>query len=89
MTPQPQDDHWLVREGTVRWLWRAFLGVLAVTVLLQLVVKVKGYFALDDWFAFGAVFGFLSCVVMVVVAKGLGYVLKRSESYYEAEHGDD
>ena len=82
------DDHWLARPTTIKLLWRVFAAVLALTVLAQLVISVKGYFAVDGWFAFGAVFGFLSCLAMVLVAKGLGYVLKRKQDYYR-EADDD
>ena len=81
------DDHWLARPATIKLLWRVFVTVLALTVLAQLVIGVKGYFVVDKWFAFGALFGFLSCLAMVLVAKGLGFVLKRDENYYSA--GDD
>jgi Na+/proline symporter len=81
------DDHWLARPTTIKLLWRVFAAVLALTVLAQLLIGVKGYFGVDGWFAFGAVFGFLSCLAMVLVAKGLGFVLKRDEDYYGT--GDD
>ena len=74
--------HWLVRPTTIRKLWIGFALLLASTVLLQTVVKIKGYFGIDVWFAFAAAFGFLACVALVVVAKGLGVVLKRDEGYY-------
>jgi hypothetical protein len=64
-----------------------FAAVLAMTVLAQVVISVKGYFGVDGWFAFGAVFGFVSCLAMVLVAKALGFVLKRDEDYYDT--GDD
>ena len=83
------DDHWLVRPATITLLWRVFAVVLAATVLAQIVIGVKGYFGVDGWFAFGAVFGFLSCLAMVLVAKGLGFVLKRGEDYYESGEDDD
>ena len=76
-------EHWLTRPATIRRLWIGASVVLAVTVLLQLVIKVKGYFGVDGWFGFGAVFGFLCCVAMVLVAKGLGVLLKRPEDYYD------
>ena len=77
------DDHWLTRAATIRALWLALYGVLALTVLAQLGIKVKGYFGADGWFAFGAVFGFFSCLAMVLAAKALGAVLKRPEDYYD------
>lgn len=81
--PRPEDDHWLVRPATIRKLWIGFSVVLALTVFAQFVIKVKGYFGVDGWFGFGAVFGLLSCVLMVLVAKALGGVLKRPEDYYD------
>ena len=77
-----QNENWLVRSTTIKLLWRVFIVILALTVLAQLVIKVKGYFGVDDWFGFAAVFGFLSCVAMVLLAKVLGFVLKRDENYY-------
>ena len=87
MNEPNRDDHWLVRPATIRKLWIGSSIVLALTVLAQLVFKVKGYFDADGWFGFGALFGFGSCVAMVLVAKALGVVLKRDENYYdEGEH---
>ena len=84
-----QDDPWLVRPASIRLMWRVFWAVLALTVVLQVFIKVKGYFGVDGWIGFGAAFGFLSCVAMVVVAKGLGLILKRDQDYYRPGHDDD
>lgn len=83
MSTSPNNDHWLVRPRTIRWLWIVFSIVLALTVLAQIVIKVKGYFVVDAWFGFGAAFGFLVCVALVFVAKALGLLLKRDEKYYD------
>ena len=79
---QPHNENWLVRPSTIKLLWVVFIAVLVLTVLAQLVIKVKGYFVIDGWFGFGALFGFLACVAMVLVAKLLGRFLKRDEDYY-------
>lgn len=89
MTDQSNSDHWLVRASTIKWLWRIFIGVLALTVVAQLVIPVKGYFGIDGWLAFGAVYGFLACLAMVLVAKALGIILKRPENYYKDRKSDD
>ena len=86
---QREPDHWLVRPETIRWIWRISIVILAMTVLLQLVIKVKGYFGVDGWLGFGAAYGFLSCLAMVLVAKGLGFVLKRNDDYYQGDLTDD
>jgi len=88
MNEPQQDDHWLARPGTIRLLWRIFIIVLVALVLAQALVYVKGYFGIDGWFGFGAVFGFLSCLAMVLFAKGVGYVLKRPENYYDRRRDD-
>lgn len=82
MSDANQDMHWLVRPKTIRILWWVFSGVLALTVIAQLFIKIKGYVGVDGWLGFGAGFGFLSCVAMVLVAKLLGMFLKRGENYY-------
>jgi hypothetical protein len=88
MNQPHHDNHWLARPTTIKLLWRIFAGVLALLVLAQAFIYVKGYFGVDGWFGFGAAFGFLSCLAMVVFAKGLGYVLKRDEDYYDEGAGD-
>lgn len=80
---EASDDHWLVREGTIRLLWRGGILFLALLVALDLVVVHHPHFGIDGTFGFGAWYGFLSCVVMVLVAKGLGYFLKRPDDYYD------
>jgi Na+/proline symporter len=87
MNDNRQDNHWLTRPETIRKLWWGFAVVLALTTGAQLFIYVKGYFGVDGWFGFGAAFGFLSCLAMVLFAKGLGFFLKRDEGYYAG--GDD
>lgn len=86
MNNKAKQDHWLVRPATIRKLWWGFSFVLALTVAAQFFIYVKGYFGVDGWFGFGAAFGFASCLAMVLVAKALGFFLKRGEDYYA---GDD
>jgi hypothetical protein len=77
------DDHWLTRPETIRRLWIVFIAILAITVLMDLVIEHHPHFGVDGTFGFGAWFGFLSCVVLVLFAKGLGFFLKRPDDYYD------
>jgi len=86
--PEKSDDAWLARPSTIRLLWWVFGGILVLSVAAQLIFKVKGYFGLDDWLGFGAVYGFLACLAMVLVAKVLGWVLKRPADYYRERQDD-
>jgi hypothetical protein len=82
----PKDDHWLARPDTIRLLWRVFIVILLVIVAVQLLSGTDGHFGIDGWFGFGAAYGFLSCLVMVLVAKGLGGFLKRPDDYYANDY---
>lgn len=77
-----KDDHWLVRPGTIRRLWQILIAVLAATVLAQLAVEAHPHFAVEAWFGFNALYGFLACAALIVFARGLGLLIKRKDDYY-------
>lgn len=79
------DQHWLVRESTIRCLWIGTAIILILLVVAQFFIKVKPAVGMDGSFGFGAWFGFFSCVAMVVFAKIIGHVVKRSECYYSED----
>ena len=79
------DNHWLTRPATIHKLWLLFAAILATTVLAQFFIEMKPAFELDGTFAFGAWYGFLCCVAMVLAARAVGWWLKRPESYYDNE----
>ncbi|MCF6262405.1 MAG: hypothetical protein L3J24_02265 [Xanthomonadales bacterium] len=83
MNSKPDSDHWLVRASTIRGFWIGGIAVLVLTVVAQLFIPIKGYFVVDGWLGFAAIFGFVSCVLMVIVAKIMGKLLKREEHYYD------
>lgn len=83
MKVKKNDDHWLVRPDTIRRLWIAFIAVLVATVVADLFVPHHSVFGADGTFGFGAWFGFISCVVLIVGAKLLGFFLKRPDTYYD------
>jgi len=86
---------WLSRPQTIRKLWIVGSGLLAITVLVQLAayaalalglgewIEIHPHFVFEGWPAFNAVFGFVSCVAIVLAAKVLGGVLKRRDDYYD------
>lgn len=80
---KPDNDHWLVRPRTITKLWWIFSAILAGTVLCDLFVTHHPHFGIDGTFGFGAWYGFIACVVLVLLAKGLGLVLKRPDTYYD------
>ena len=89
MTDETKNKHWLVRLTTIRWLWRILVATLALTLVAQFVFPVKGYFGVDGWFGFGAAYGFISCLILVLVAKVAGILLKRNDKYFDDLESDD
>ncbi len=80
--------HWLDDPKNVKLLWRLFLVVLAITVLVEPFAGLHPHFEVEALFGFHAWYGFLVCAAMILVAKGLGLLLKRPDTYYEAD-GDE
>lgn len=78
-------QHWLVRPGTIRLLWVVFLFILALVVIAGLFMDVHAWFRLDGSFAFNAWYGFVTCIVMIVIAKLVGRLLHRKEDYYDRD----
>ncbi len=81
-------SHWLDEPRNVRRLWRGYLAVLAVVVVAELAVALHPHFRVDAIFGFHAAYGFLACAAMILVARALGWVLKRRDTYYDGA-GDD
>jgi len=81
--------HWLDDPRNVKLLWRLFLVVLAVVVLVEPFVRMHPHFAVEGLFGFHAWFGLLTCVAMILVAKALGALLKRPDTYYDEGVVDD
>lgn len=79
MSERPTDDHFLVRPTTIRGLWIVFVVILAASVTADVFVDRHG-----AAFGFNAWYGFLSCVALVLIAKGLGLYLQRPEDYYDS-----
>jgi purine-cytosine permease-like protein len=74
---------WMVVHG--RMLARILLVVMAALVVADF-FKTPGYqrYAWDGWAGFGALYGFVSCIVIIVVSKALGYLfLYRPDDYYD------
>ena len=76
------------RPGVARAVARMGLLLLAVVVLAEWPLPLHSHFTLADFFAFHALYGFVSCLLLIVAARGLGRLIKRPDDYYD-DRGDD
>lgn len=83
MTPDEKARHWLVRPRTIRRLRIGGGVMLAGLVLADFLVHGHPSFGVDGTFGFYAWYGLITCMAMVLVAKGLGVLLKRRDDYYD------
>ena len=83
------DNHWLTRPTTIRLLWIVFICVLALTVVAGFWFPSEPHFEFERLFGFNAWYGFLVCAAMILVARALGVLLKRRDTYYEERARDD
>ena len=78
-----EELHWLTRPKTIKNLWKGGLFLLFILLILDLIVPTHPYFKIDGTIGFYAWFGFLSCALMVILAKIFGLIVKRPVSYYD------
>ena len=69
--------------GRRQLAWRLFIAALVLSVVAEFFLGSSRRFGTDDWFAAGAWFSFLACVLFVGLARLVGLVARRPERYYE------
>lgn len=74
---------WLDDPRNVDKIVRALYIVCAVVVLLDLTYAKHGHYAFESIIGFHAVYGFLSCVGLVIAATWMRKLVMRSEDYYD------
>ena len=68
----------------VKRLRTGFFVVLVLVLIAELFVdKSHVYFGVEQKFGFYAVYGFISYVLLIFVAKGLRKIIMRKEDYYD------
>ncbi len=82
----PKDEKKYIFDNpkNVNRLLTVFFSCVVLLFLLDFWVHKHSHFPWEDWFGFYAVFGFVACVILVILAK---YVLRplmmRKEDYYD------
>jgi hypothetical protein len=74
---------WLDRPGSTDKVFRALWVLCALLFLADAVYAKHPILAVEGWFGFYAVFGFVFSIGLLLLAKGLRRTLKRKEDYYD------
>jgi predicted membrane metal-binding protein len=75
--------YWLDHERNVTKVYRLVWMLCGLLLLIEPAINKHGQFAIEDWFGFHGVFGFVACVGLVLAAKALRRILMRPENYYD------
>lgn len=67
---------------------KVFMGIAVVLFLLDFVVKRKIHLSAEKVPGFYAIYGFVGCVILVLVAKEMRKIVMRDETYYDRTDDD-
>tara|TARA_R100001377_G_scaffold79751_2_gene58192 strand:- start:3617 stop:3928 length:312 start_codon:yes stop_codon:yes gene_type:complete len=73
------------KAENVSLMLRIFYGCCALLVVLDFVIDRYTYHPLESIWGFYPIYGFIGCVVLVIIAKWMRLFLMRDEDYYDVE----
>jgi hypothetical protein len=75
-----------IRIYPKKWLWRIYSAVLCLSLILGIILSFTSllsyHFKFQYLLGFFALFGFFGCVIIILIAKGIGFFLVVGEDYY-------
>ena len=75
--------YWLDKPGNVKKLLIILYVVCALLLLTDVFYHKHAIIGLEESFGFYGIYGFVACVILVLVAKEMRRLLGRAEDYYE------
>lgn len=86
MSAPNEKTHFFDKPRNVQLVLRIFYVCCAILLLADLVLHRHVQTALEGIPMFYPVYGFVACVVLVLIAKQMRKVLMRDEDYYDHDH---
>jgi len=75
---------WIEKPGMLKRMWNIFVGVMVVLVGIDFFIPhAHTHLIFETIPGFSAVYGFVACVALVLLAKILRAVTKRDMNYYD------
>lgn len=89
VTSSKSENDFFDKPKNVEMILRVFYVVCVLLVLADFAVHRHIYVSFEEIPAFYALYGFVACVVLVVLAKIMRKFLMRDEDYYDAAESED
>ena len=83
MAEQQEPKSFFDKPENIRKMLKVFYGICALLVIADFLVHRHIYHDWENIPAFYAIYGFVGCVVLVLIAKEMRKVLMRGEDYYD------
>ena len=74
---------WFEKQENIDKILKAFYVICAILVITDFIVHRHIYHSWENIPAFYAIYGFVGCVVLVLIAKAMRKVLMKEEDYYD------
>lgn len=78
-----EKKHFFDKPANVKWVMRTFYMICALLVIADFIVHRHIGLSWEKLPAFYAIYGFLACVLLVIVAKEMRKLVMRKEDYYD------
>lgn len=80
-----QKPHLFDNPRNVSWLLRVFYVICILLFVLDFILHRHVSHSWEGLTGFYAIFGFIACVTLVLVAKQMRRILRRKEDYYDVD----
>ena len=74
---------WAYKKKNVKLICYALYVISGILLLIDPFVHKHGKFAIEHWWGFYGIYGFVGCVFLVLAAKELRKMVMRDEGYYD------
>jgi len=83
MSEKEQKKYFFDKPKNVQWTMRIFYIICVLLVLADFIIHRHIGLPWEEIPAFYALYGFVACVVLVVIAKEMRKIVMRKENYYD------
>jgi len=83
MSEKDQKVHLFDKPRNVKRLFKAFYASCILLVIADFIIHRHTTMRWEDIPAFYALYGFVACVLLVVIAKNIRKIILRKENYYD------
>jgi len=82
-TNKREDPGFFYRPKTIQWIMRIFYSLCVILVIVDFIIHRHIETAIEKIPTFYAIYGFVACVVLVLIANQMRKLLMRDEYYYD------